>query len=165
MMSWRNCRAMPARGFTLVELIMTVAIIGVLASAAFPLAELAVARAKERELQSALREIREAIDAYKRAADEGRIAKSITETGYPKSLGLLYRGFPDQKSPDKAMIYLLRRLPRDPMNPDTSISPEESWGRRSYASPPEDPRDGEDVFDVFTRALGVGLNGIAYREW
>jgi general secretion pathway protein G len=153
------------RGFTLIELVITVAIVALLASAAYPLAELAATRARESELRSALREIRTAIDAYKRASDEGRIAKSITESGYPKSLAQLYRGAPDLKREDKAIIYFLRRMPRDPFNPNPAAAPEESWGRRSYSSAPDWPTEGEDVFDVYSRAVGIGLNGIAYRDW
>ncbi|MEI6299812.1 MAG: type II secretion system protein [Betaproteobacteria bacterium] len=152
------------RGFTLIELVITVAIVGLLASAAYPLAELAATRARERELQAALREIRAGIDAYKRAADEGRVAKAVNESGYPKSLSLLYRGVADPKRGDKAMIYFMRRLPRDPFAAGT-LAAEDTWGLRSYASSPDWPSEGEDVFDVYSRASGVGLNGLAYRDW
>jgi general secretion pathway protein G len=145
-------------------LVITVAIVGLLASAAYPMAELAATRTRERELQAALREIRSAIDAYKRAADEGRVAKAINDSGYPKSLSVLYRGVADPKRSDKTMIYFMRRLPRDPFAVDT-VAAEESWGLRSYASPPDWPSEGEDVFDVYSRTSGIGLNGLAYRDW
>jgi general secretion pathway protein G len=153
------------RGFTLIELVITVAIVALLASIALPVTELAVQRTKEQELRRSLREIREAIDGYKQAADEGRVRKSINESGYPKKLEQLVEGVDDEKSPKKEKIYFLRRLPRDPLNTDSTLSASATWGKRSYASPPDDPRDGDDVFDVYSLATGKGINGQPYREW
>jgi general secretion pathway protein G len=155
---------MRARGFTLIELVIAVAIVAILASAALPLNELVVQRAKEQDLRRALRDIRTGIDAYKQASDEGRIPKRVGESGYPKRLEDLVQGVEDEKSPKRERMYFLRRLPRDPFGPNEA-SAAESWGKRSYASPPDDPREGDDVFDVFTLALGKGINGRPYREW
>jgi general secretion pathway protein G len=153
-----------ARGFTLIELIITVAIVAILASAALPLTQITVQRAKEQELRASLRQIREAIDAYKQAADEGRVSRKADESGYPPVLGALAAGVEDIKSPQKKMIYFLRRVPRDPFAP-AELTAAETWGKRSYASPPEDPKEGEDVFDVYSKEDGVGLNGVPYGEW
>jgi len=154
-----------ARGFTLIELIITVAIVALLASVALPVTELAVQRTKEQELRRTLLQIREAIDLYKQASDEGRIRKSVGDSGYPRKLEELAEGIDDQKSPKKEKIYFLRRVPRDPLNADPTLSAAATWGKRSYASPPEDPREGEDVFDVFSLAQGKGINGQPYRDW
>jgi general secretion pathway protein G len=155
---------MRARGFTLIELVTAVAIVAILASAVLPLNELVVQRAKEQDLRRALREIRTAIDAYKQASDEGRIPKRVGESGYPKRLQDLVEGVQDEKSPKRERMYFLRRLPRDPFSPN-EVSAVETWGKRSYASPPDDPREGDDVFDVYTLAPGKGINGRPYREW
>jgi general secretion pathway protein G len=153
-----------SHGFTLIELVITVAIVAILASVAVPLTELAVQRGKEQELRSALRQIREAIDAYKQAADEGRIEKKADASGYPPDLADLVKGVEDIKKPDKPRIYFLRRLPRDPFATD-DVKAEATWGRRSYASPPGDPREGADVFDVHSLSDAVGLNGVPHKEW
>ena len=154
-----------SQGFTLIELVITVAIVALLASVALPVSELAVQRTKEQELRRTLRQVREAIDAYKQASDEGRIQKSVGDSGYPKKLEDLAEGVDDQKNPKKEKIYFLRRIPRDPLNADPTLSAAATWGKRSYASPPDDPRDGDDVFDVFSLASGKGINGQPYRDW
>lgn len=154
------------RGFTLIELVITVAIVGLLASVALPLAELTVQRNKEHELRQALREIRTALDAYKQAVSEGRVARSLNDSGYPPSLNVLTDGVPDATSPDKKKkIYFLRHIPRDPMSDDATQSGDETWGKRSYASSADAPEEGDDVFDVYSQSLAVGLNGIPYRNW
>ena len=152
-------------GFTLIELVITVAIIGLLASAAFPLASMAIQREKESELRAALREIRSGIDAYKDAAEQGRIMMEADKSGYPADLKLLYEGVEDATNPDKRMIYFMRRLPRDPFFPDGTAAAENTWGLRSYASGPEDPQPGEDVYDVYSLSTRKGLNGVPYHDW
>ena len=149
---------MKSRGFTLIELMITVTIVALLASVALPLAELASQRGREQELRHALREVRDAIDAYKRASDEGVIERPADRTGYPPTLAALVEGVADKRQPDAPKIYFLRRLPRDPMSG-------EDWGLRSYASSPGEPQPGKDVFDVYSPSAAVGLNGIAYKNW
>lgn len=153
------------RGFTLIELMITVAILGILAVGLVPLGELAVQRAKEAELRQSLRQIRIAIDAYKKATDDGRIPRKADESGYPPSLDALAGGVADAKSPAKRPMYFLRRLPRDPFFPNGSAAPEQTWGIRSYDSPPDSPSPGKDVYDVYSLDAGVGLNGVPYRKW
>lgn len=129
-----------------------------------PLSELSRQRAKEQELRQSLREIRMAIDAYKQAADEGRVARSLDQSGYPLRLSVLAEGVADVKSPVPRKIYFLRRIPQDPFA-EAAIDAETSWGQRSYDSPPDRPRSGRDVFDVYSLSDRVGLNGVPYREW
>ena len=149
---------MTMKGFTLIELVITVAIVALLASVALPLAEVTVQRNKEKDLRVALREIRTAIDAYKRAGDEGVIEKKADESGYPPTLAVLVEGVPDKRKTDGTKVYFLRRVPADPVSG-------EDWGLRSYASSPTEPQAGKDVFDVFSRSAERALNGTTYREW
>ncbi|MCD6706887.1 MAG: type II secretion system GspH family protein [Thiobacillus sp.] len=159
-------RRHPPTGFTLIELVVTVAIVALLSTLAFPLAEVAVKRSKEQELRLALREIRSALDAYMQAVEEGRIAHSVEQSAYPESLNVLVEGVADTSSPERTKrIYFLRRIPRDPMFSDPTRPDEETWGKRSYASSHDAPEEGEDVYDVYSLAPGIGLNGIPYRNW
>ena len=153
------------RGFTLIELVVAVAILGILATGLLPLAQLAAQRGKEQELRTALRTLRSGIDAYKKAAEEGRIEKKADASGYPPELGVLAEGVKDARSTDGKVIYFLRRIPRDPFFDDASVPAEKTWGLRSYESPPDDPREGDDVFDVHSQSQKIGLNGVPYRQW
>jgi general secretion pathway protein G len=145
-------------GFTLIEMLIAAAIVALLATVALPLAEVTVQRNKEADLRRSLREMRGAIDAYKRAWDEGRIERKVDRSGYPPSLTVLVEGVKDVKSPKDEKILFLRRLPRDPLTG-------QQWGLRSYASAADSPQAGDDVYDVFTRSSSVGLNGVPYKEW
>lgn len=157
---------MRVRGFTLIELVVTVAIVSLIATAAVPSAQLAYQRERERDLRASLRTIRAAIDAYKQASDTGRIKKEADRSGYPPDLQSLVDGVDDARSPKEGVkIYFLRRLPRDPLWPDATTPAAETWGLRSYASPPDDPQPGDDVYDVHSRSSRTGLDGVPYRDW
>ncbi|RZI81340.1 MAG: type II secretion system protein [Rubrivivax sp.] len=154
-----------ARGFTLIEMVVVVLMVSILASAAMPLATLHKRRTQEADLRQALRTLRGAIDAYKHACDQGRIEKKEGESGYPPNLDVLVKGVADVSSPQGARIYFLRRLPRDPMADDASIPAAATWGLRSYASPPDAPMPGKDVFDIYPLEEGLAIDGTSYREW
>jgi general secretion pathway protein G len=150
-------------GFSLIELMVVMAVLGVLAAAAMPMAELVRQRERERELRQALWEIRGSIDAYKRAREEGQIARGGPESGYPPSLQSLVEGVP-RTSAGGASMYFLRRMPRDPFAP-ADLPAAQTWGLRSYESPPDRPRPGADVYDVYSTSERVGLNGVPLRQW
>lgn len=154
-----------AQGFHLVEIIITVAILSILGMVAAPSLQIAAQRQKEQDLRVALRQIRTAIDAYHQAAVENRIEVSTDSSRYPTNLEVLVKGVTDISKPDNPMIYFMRRLPRDPMNPDKDLSAAETWGVRSYASPADAPEVGDDVFDVYSLSEATGLNNLPYREW
>lgn len=157
---------MGEKGFTLIELLITITIVAILASIVMPLSEMSVKRSKEMELRRNLRTIRTAIDGYKRAWDEGKIEKEAGASGYPPDLLVLVEGVEDASSPEAdTMLRFLRRIPRDPMNDDKSLEPEETWGLRSYRSEPDDPEEGEDVFDVFSKSDGIAIDGTPYSSW
>ncbi|AMN82718.1 general secretion pathway protein GspG [Pseudomonas azotoformans] len=153
------------KGFTLIEMVVTVALVALLASIVTPMAQMTVQRSKEQELKIALRQIREAIDAYKKAGDEGRVYRSGMTTGYPENLQVLVDGVPDQRDLKGKKIFFLRRLPRDPMATDSRLPAERTWGLRSYASEGAAPQPGDDVYDVYSMKSGAGLNGVPYKEW
>lgn len=157
-------RASLGGGFTLIELLVVLAVLATLANLALPAAEITVQRYKERELREGLREVRIALDQYRAASISGRIKRTADQSGYPPSLRVLVEGVEDQQHPEKRRIYFLRRIPRDPFAPPDSAA-ESTWGLRSYASPPDAPEEGDDIYDVFSRSDRVGLNGIPYRRW
>jgi general secretion pathway protein G len=152
-------------GFTLLELLISLAILGILATMAMPVAQVEVQRTREAALQRALREIRTGIDAYKRAYDNGRITHTLGSNGYPPTLDALAAGVEDVRDPAKHKIYFMRSIPRDPLVSDPAVSNADTWGKRSYDSEPDDPAEGADVFDVYPLSKAIGLNGIPYRKW
>ncbi len=153
------------RGFTLIELVIAVAIVGVLALMAAPLMEVTAQRQRETELRIALRQIRSAIDAYHQAVLDKKIEAAADASGYPPDLSSLATGTRDLTDPEGKKLYFLRRVPRDPFFADATVAAADTWGKRAYSSPPEEPRAGEDVYDVYSLSEKKGLNGVTYREW
>lgn len=152
-------------GFTIVELLVVMAILGVLAAAVMPLGETLMIAQKERELRGALSEIRRSLDEYKKAADKGSILVLAGESGYPPSLQALVEGVPDVRSQTPGgRRYFLRRIPRDPFS-DPALAPESTWRFRSYASSPDRPERGVDVYDIRSSSDAVALDGSVYSEW
>lgn len=160
-MPMTRCRRR-SRGLTLMELVVTLALLGLLAMLAQPLSELQHQREREQQLRTSLRELRTAIDRYKAAHEQGLIERKVGDSGYPPDLQTLVDGVPNVRSPRRERLFFLRRLPRDPMAGDGASG---AWGLRSYASTADAPSAGSDVFDVYSRAPGHGLDGVPYRDW
>jgi general secretion pathway protein G len=146
------------------ELVVTLALLALLATLAMPLSELEVQREREAGLRSALHDIRDAIDGYKAAADKGLIQRKVGDSGYPPSLRVLVEGVTNQRKPTGDKLYFLRRVPRDPFAP-AELGADDNWDLRSYSSSAESPNPGDDVYDVHSRATGAGLNGLPYQRW
>jgi general secretion pathway protein G len=160
----RHPRPARQRGFSFIELLATLAILALLATAAVPVVQLNVQREKEREFRRALLELRGAIDRYKKAGERGEIAIASGHSGYPPTLEDLVVGSDSLLVPG-TRLYFLRRIPGDPFTTDPALAPSRTWGLRCFASPPEAPRPGDDVFDVYSLSEAVGLNGLPYRDW
>jgi general secretion pathway protein G len=144
------------RGLTLVELIVTVAILAILASAAVPVTRFEMKRTKERELHYDLWQMRDAIDKYKDAADKGAFQTKVDSQNYPPDLQTLVDGVDVQGK----KLKFLRRIPVDPMTGKAE------WGLRSMQDDPtSDSWGGQNVFDVYTKAGGTGLDGTKYSTW
>lgn len=153
------------RGFTMIELLVVMAILGILAAAVMPLGETLLKAQRERELRQALWEIRGAIDDYKRAMNTSSVPLPLGASGYPASLQVLVDGVPDPRTNAGGQtLYFLRRLPRDPMA-DPALPAEQTWRLRSYASSPTEPRPGADVYDVSSSSDALSLDGTPYSKW
>lgn len=160
-------------GFTLIELLVTLALVGLVAMVALPLYEVTTTRLKEMELRQALRTIRAGLDAYKAATDNGTLAKAVGDSGFPPSLDVLTQPLEIANKRNFSLIegravqrmVILRQLPRDPFFSDPKAPAAQTWSTRAYASPPNDPQAGVDVFDVSSRSTKVGLDGSAYNTW
>ena len=159
----------PSKGFTLIEMVAVLAIVALLAAAAVPLQEVAVRRVREQALREGLRTIRQALDAHRAAVEARRIAPGPDGTPWPAQLALLEQGIPVLGSDGRPAatgerLYLLRRVPRDPFA-EPALPAADTWGLRSSDSPADAPAAGRDVFDVYTRAPGMALDGSRYAQW
>ncbi len=147
------------RGFTLIELIVSIFIISILIGLALPLAKNSIKREREFQLRSALREMRTAIDKYKDASDRGFIQMKVDTDGYPETLQVLVDGVQMVGQVDKKLKFL-RRIPIDPMTDKAD------WALRSYQDDPKSTSwGGQDVFDVYTKSEGTAFDGTKYKEW
>ena len=159
------------RGFTLIEMLITLALVGLLAMSSLPLYEVTARRMKESELRESLRIIRGGLDAYKTAVDAGWLKKEAGQSGYPPTLEILTESLlradaADPNGTDAASrIVILRRLPRDPFATDPQVPSAQTWNLRSYASRPDDPQPGIDVFDVASKSAATALDGTPYASW
>jgi len=144
------------RGFTLVEMIAAITILMILTGLAVPLARVTIKRERERELRHDLWEMRDAIDRYKDAADRGGFQIKVESYGYPPDLQTLVDGV----DVNGKKLRFLRHIPIDPMTGNAE------WGMRSMQDDPtSDSWDGNNVFDVYTKSTGTGLDGTKYKDW
>ena len=150
-------------GFTLVELLVTLVLLALLVTSASPVLQLSSKREKERELKRALWQIRDALDAYKDAVDQGLIKKVADGSGYPPDLTILVTGVQNAQDPKKKRLFFLRRIPRDPFASDLQFSNAQTWRIRAYDGAVDDMA--QDVYDVSSRSSAIGLNHQPYSEW
>jgi general secretion pathway protein G len=156
MIGKRPMRRKGERGLTLVELIVTVAILAILAGGAAPIARYKIKRDKERELRYDLWTMREAIDKYKDAADKGAFQTKVDSQNYPPDLETLVEGVDVQSK----KVKFLRRIPIDPM------TGKQEWGLRSMQDDPtSDSFGGQSVFDIYSKSQGTALDGTKYSDW
>lgn len=160
-------RDLASRGFTIVELLVTLALVGVAAAVALPLATVMEERAKESELRIALRTIRQALDAHKAAADSGLIDKPTGASGYPRDLDSLVTGVPRSRAAGYSAtpLVFLRKVPRDPSFADKTVPASRTWSLRSYGAAPGDFNPGPDVFDVSSKSDRQALDGTRMSDW
>lgn len=152
------------KGFTLVEMLVTLTIVSILALAVLPLAKTAVKREREISLRRNLRMMREAIDAYKKLADEKAFEFDEDTEGYPPDLEILVEGIEAKMEVDgqevTKVIKFIRRIPKDTMTNSFD------WGLRSYQDDPDsDIWGGENIYDVYTKSPGTALDGTKYKDW
>ncbi len=153
-------RVSQRQGFTLIEMIVTMAILSILAAGILPLSNMTYKRIKELELRQNLRAIRKAIDKYKELVDDKKIVVPAFSSGYPKDLEQLVEGAEAQDGAQTIKVKFLRRIPKDPM------TEEGEWGLRSHADEPDsDVWGGQDVFDVYSKSDQRALDGSYYRDW
>jgi len=156
-----GCRT--SRGFTILEMLITLTILGILAAGVIPITRNSIKHQHELELRQAVREIRDAIDRYKKFSESNPGAIPIeerTQTGYPKTLEILVDGFTPAGIVGNTKIRFLRRMPVDPMTGNAE------WGTRAYADAPDsDGGGGDDVYDVFSKSEATGMNGTKYKDW
>lgn len=151
-------------GFTYIELLVALALLALIASVVIPVSDLTSRQQKERELKQALLEMRQAIDAYKLASDRNEIPEQYkTASGYPPNLTVL-TGIPSSFDAEKPLRFL-RRIPDNPFVEIKDLKPEDAWAQRSYISEANEPKAGEDVYDVYYASTAVGTNGISYNQW
>ncbi len=151
------------RGYTFVELLVVTTIVLILAAAVQPLAKVTMQRSREVELRRVLRDMREAIDKFKDAADAGQIPTTelkANSEGYPPDLDTLVEGVSVANDATGRKLKFLRRVPVDPM------TGEREWGLRAYQDDPDSTSwSGQNVYDVYSKSGGTGLDGTKYREW
>ena len=152
-------RRLAEAGFTLAEMVVTCAVMVILAGVVFPTARVTERRMKETELKAALREMRYAIDDFKRYSDSGMIPVDLGTEGYPRELDKLVDGVDIVGQVDKKVKFL-RRIPIDP------FTGKAEWGQRSYQDEPDSGSwGGENVYDVYSLSAGTGLDGVPYSKW
>ncbi len=150
-------------GFTLIEMMVALVLLALLATSASPVLQLNGKREKERELKRALWQIRDALDAYKDAVDQGLIKKTAEESGYPPNLTILVAGVENAKDAKKKKMFFLRRIPRDPFATDQQLSNADTWRIRAYDGAIDEMA--KDVYDVSSRSTAIGINQQPYSEW
>jgi general secretion pathway protein G len=163
-------REQARNGFTLIEILVVIAIVSILASAAMPLSRMTIKRAREIELRNNLRILRTAIDAFKKDCDGKKLSTvegycKTDQDNYPESLEQLTEPLKLAGAADKVRKYL-RRIPRDPMTEIESPDNPNNWGLRSYSDPPDSNQwGGGNVYDVYSKSENVALDGTKYNTW